>query len=53
MNSYFLPLGNLTLQKKVDSYKKEFAPTGANSFLEELNSIEKGGKKKMAKLLPL
>ena len=32
----FAPLENKALLKGVNSERKEFAPTGANSFLEEL-----------------
>ena len=33
--------------------KKEFAPPGANSFLEELTPIEKGGKNESYRVVPL
>ena len=34
----------------VYSYRKEFAPSGANSFLKELTPIEKGSKKENTKV---
>ena len=32
---------------------KEFAPQGANSFLEELTMIGKGGRKETGRVVPL
>ena len=40
-------------QTGVYSLRKEFAPRGANSFLEELTLIEEGGKRKIVELVPL
>ena len=44
MTSCVLPLKKEVLLNGVNSLKKEFAPLGANSFLKELTSTEKGGK---------
>ena len=41
----FAFLDNKTIQTGVTSESKEFAPKGANSFLEELTPNEKVGKK--------
>ena len=38
------------IHMRTNSYRKEFAPLGANLFLYELISIKKGGKMKMAEL---
>ena len=44
MTSCLLPWMQKAFQKGVYSYMKEFAPNGANSFLKELTTIEKGDK---------
>ena len=36
-------------RKEVNSYRKEFSPRGANSFLKELTCTEKGGKNENGK----
>ena len=34
----------------INSYSKEFAPVGANSFLKELTPMENGGKNENGKI---
>ena len=43
-NLMFASLDSKPLQNGSTLEGKEFAPKGANSFLEELTNIEKGGK---------
>ena len=45
MISRFLSRAVELFQEDVDSFRKEFAHIDANSSLQELTSIEKGGKK--------
>ena len=45
--------GTDAFRDRINSYSKDIAPGGANSFLLELICIGKGGKYEMAKLLPL
>ena len=44
MTSSLVPRITLSLQYGVYSEREEFAPTGANSFIEELTPIQKGDK---------
>ena len=41
----YVSLGDEAHSIRVYALRKEFAPVGANSFLEELTPIKKGGKK--------
>ena len=51
-SSCLLPWSKKPFQTCVNSYGKEFAPNGANSFLLELNPIEKPSENEND-LLPL
>ena len=42
--AYFLLLWKINLSKRINSWSKEFAPKGANSFLKELTIPKKGVK---------
>ena len=44
VTSCLVPRTREPFQNGVYSYKKEFAPKGANSFFEELSLMEKGSK---------
>ena len=52
MTSCFLSCTVNSFQKGggVFSLKKEFAPVGANSFVEELTPFEKGGRNKNGRI---
>ena len=49
----FASLDDTELSKLIYSVRKEFAPMGANSFISELNSIEKGEILKLTEFLTL
>ena len=49
----FAFLNEKHFQTGVYSERKEFARRGANTYLLDLTPIERGGKIKMAELLPL